>query len=181
MAGLIYSKMVSVMKDIGPVSKDQKNSAQGFKFRGIDQFVNAVHPALVKHGIFVTTEVLDYTSELKEVERSSGKRGVDKHVAIKMKYTFNAEDGSSISSTVPAEGLDSGDKATNKALSAALKYALIQTFQVPTEDMEEADKDSPTINSAPAKTAEATKTDKVLTFRKAGAAATIPSTGEMDI
>lgn len=151
MAGLIYKKMSDVMKDVGAIGKDQKNAAQGFKFRGIDQFVNALYPALTKHGVFMTTEVLEATQDLKEVERSSGKKGVDKHVALKMKYTFHAEDGSSVSSSIPSEGLDSGDKATNKALSAALKYALIQTFSIPTEDMEEADKDSPTIGS-PAKT-----------------------------
>lgn len=198
MAGLIYKKMVDVMKDIGPVSKDQKNAAQGFKFRGIDQFVNAVHPALIKHGIFVTTETLSYATELRDVERSSGKRGVDKHVTLTMKYTFHAEDGSHISSTIPAEGLDSGDKATNKALSAALKYALIQTFQVPTEDMEEADRNSPTIEAvykgAPEKPVEkqvaqgpepeqpentVTKR-KVMSFRKVGAAA-VASNEDMDI
>lgn len=147
MAGLIYKKMSDVMKDIKAITKDQKNVAQGFKFRGIDQFVNALYPALTKHGVFMTTEVLHHTEQLKDVTRGNGKPGVDKHVAIQMKYSFHAEDGSSVSSSVPAEGLDSGDKATNKALSAALKYALIQTFSVPTEDMAEADLESPEINT----------------------------------
>jgi len=146
MAGLIYKKMSDVMKEIGHVGKDQKNQTQGFKFRGIDQFVNALYPALTKHGVFMTPEILEEIHELREVERSSGKKGLDKHVSIKMKYTFYAEDGSSVSSSVAAEGLDSGDKATNKALSAALKYTLIQTFSVPTEDMEEADRESPQIS-----------------------------------
>lgn len=143
MSELIYKKMVDVMRDVGAVGKDQKNTAQGYKFRGIDQFVNALHPALVKNNVFLTTEVLERTEQLKEVERSNGKKGVDKHVALRVKYTFYAEDGSHVSSTLASEGLDSGDKATNKALSAALKYALIQTFSVPTEDMEEADRFSP--------------------------------------
>lgn len=147
---LIYTKMNAVMKDIGAIGKDQKNTVQGFKFRGIDQFVNALHPALTRHGVFMTTEVLSFADKLQEVTRSSGKAGIDKHVSITMKYTFHAEDGSSVSSSVPAEGLDSGDKATNKALSAALKYALIQTFSVPTEDMAEADLESPELGT-PAK------------------------------
>ena len=134
------------MKEIGPVSKDQKNTQQGFKFRGIDQFVNALHPALVAHGVFMAPRSTQYTQELKDVVRGSGKAGVDKHVSILMEYDFFAEDGSKVTiGPIPAEGLDSGDKATNKALSAALKYALIQTFSVPTEDMAEADLDSPEI------------------------------------
>ena len=143
MAQLIYSKMNAVMKEIGYVSKDQKNQAQGFKFRGIDQFVNALYPALCKHGVFMTTDVVEKHETLKDVERSSGKKGVDKHVSLTMKYTFWAEDGSSVSSTIASEGLDSGDKSTNKALSAALKYALIQSFSIPTTDMAEGDLETP--------------------------------------
>lgn len=166
---LIYTKMSHVMRDIGPVTKDQKNTAQGYKFRGVDQFVNALHPALVKHGVIMTAEVLEREEVLKEVERSSGKKGVDKHVSLKVRYTFLAEDGSSVSSIMVGEGLDSSDKATNKALSAALKYALIQTFSVPTEDMEEADSESPEIGvSSSAATPEAPKEEKKRSsFRKA--------------
>ena len=145
-AGLIYKKMSDVMKEIRYVGKDQKNQAQGFKFRGIDQFVNALYPALTKHGVFMTPRSTSYVQSLKDVTRSNGKAGVDKHVAIQMEYDFFAEDGSKVTvGPVPAEGLDSGDKATNKDLSAALKYALIQTFSVPTEDMAEADLESPEI------------------------------------
>lgn len=149
MSNLIYKKMAEVMKDIGPVGKDQKNQAQGFKFRGIDQFVNSLHPALVKHGVFMAPRCVSEQHELKEVTRGSGKAGIDKHVTIMMEYDFFAEDGSKVTiGPIPAEGLDSGDKATNKALSAALKYALIQTFSVPTEDMAEADLESPVIGTS---------------------------------
>lgn len=134
------------MSEIGTVSKNQKNQAQGFKFRGIDQFINALYPALLKHGVFMTPRCTSETHELKDVTRGSGKAGVDKHVSIMMEYDFYAEDGSKVTvGPIPGEGLDSGDKATNKALSASLKYALIQTFSIPTEDMAEADLDSPEI------------------------------------
>lgn len=146
---LIYKKMSDVMREIGAIGKDQKNQAQGFKFRGIDQFVNALYPALTRNGVFMAPRALRHDQEIKEVVRSNGKPGVDKHVSIMMEYTFYAEDGSSvIVGPVPAEGLDSGDKATNKALSAALKYALIQTFSIPTEDMAEADLESPELGRA---------------------------------
>jgi hypothetical protein len=146
MSGLIYKKMSEVMRDIGSVGKDQKNQAQGFKFRGIDQFINSLYPALTRHGVFMAPRCVSEQHELKEVTRGSGKAGVDKHVTILMEYDFFAEDGSKVTvGPIPAEGLDSGDKATNKALSAALKYALIQTFSIPTEDMAEADLESPEI------------------------------------
>ncbi len=145
---LIYKKMSDVMKEIGFIGKDQKNQQQGFKFRGIDQFVNALYPALCKHGVFMVPRCVKEEHELKEVTRSSGKVGVDKHVYLQMSYTFFAEDGSSVVvGPIVAEGLDSGDKATNKALSAALKYALIQTFSIPTEDMCEGDLENPEIGT----------------------------------
>lgn len=161
--------MSDVMKDVKAVTKDQKNTAQGFKFRGIDQFVNALYPALTKHGVFMTPRAVNYTQELKEVTRGSGKQGVDKHVAIMMEYDFYAEDGSKVTvGPVPAEGLDSGDKATNKALSAALKYALIQTFSIPTEDMAEADLETPEIGTSLGKDKPApTKSEVAKTAAKA--------------
>lgn len=146
MSGKIYKQMSEVMKDIGAITKDNKNLQQGFKFRSVDQFVNSLYPALTKHGVFMTPRCVSERYELKNVIRSSGKEAVDKHVTIMMEYDFFAEDGSKVTvGPVPAEGLDSGDKATNKALSAALKYALIQTFSIPTEDMAEADRESPEI------------------------------------
>jgi len=162
MSNLIYKKMSDVMKDIGSVGKDQKNAAQGFKFRGIDQFVNALYPALTKHGVFMAPRCVSEMHELKDVTRGSGKQGVDKHVTILMEYDFFAEDGSKVTiGPIPAEGLDSGDKATNKALSAALKYALIQTFSVPTEDMAEADFETPVIEKETAKQSEPEKATPV--------------------
>lgn len=155
MSNMIYKKMSDVMKDVGAIGKDQKNTQQGFKFRGIDQFVNALYPALTKHGVFMSPRATSFTHELKDVVRGSGKAGVDKHVSILMEYDFYAEDGSKVTvGPVPAEGLDSGDKATNKALSAALKYALIQTFSIPTEDMAEADFESPEIGTTKSTNAE---------------------------
>ena len=148
MSQLIYKAMNNVMKEIGSVGKSQTNSAQNFKFRGIDQFINALNPALIKNSVFMTPRTVRYDQELREVTRSNGKTGVDKHVTLLVEYDFYAEDGSKVTvGPIAAEGLDSGDKATNKALSAALKYALIQTFSVPTIDMAEADADSPEIGS----------------------------------
>lgn len=142
----IYKKMSDVMRDIGHVEKAQENRAQGFKFRGIDQFINALYPALVKHGVFISPECVSEKHEIREVQRSNGKMGLDKHVSLMMRYHFYADDGTFVTiGPIASEGLDSGDKATNKALSAALKYALIQTFAIPTEDMIDGDFDSPRI------------------------------------
>ena len=167
--------MSQVMSEIGHVGKDQKNQAQGFKFRGIDQFVNALYPALTKHGVFMVPRVVSSSQEIRDVERSNGKKGTDKHVSLLVEYDFFAEDGSKVTAgPIAAEGLDSGDKATNKAMSAALKYALIQTFSIPTEDMAEADKESPEIALGFVKTSTAAPTLKAETPAPVAATTTPP-------
>ena len=155
------------MADITAISKDQENTQQHFKFRGVDQFINGLHPILVKHGLVPVPRCIKEQHELKEVIRSSGKPGIDKHVSLLMEYDFYAEDGSKLTvGPIPSEGLDSGDKATNKALSAAFKYMCIQTFWVPTEDVEDADKESPEIDPKdPAKAYfEAIQDEELLNF-----------------
>lgn len=143
---MIYAKMLAVKKEIGSVGKDQKNTGQGWKFRGIDQFVNALHPILNKHGVGILPEVVQHSEPKFITNEKTGK--TSKNTQITVRYTFFADDGSTVSTTMPAEGVDPGDKGTNKALSAAFKYCLIQTFCVPTQDMEEADFGNATVDGA---------------------------------
>ena len=135
----IYESMNAVMEDCGFVGKDSVNQMQKYKFRGIDAVMNALNPALRKNKVFVVPEVLEQTRE----ERTTGKGGLLIYSIIKVKYTFYAEDGSHIESIVIGEGMDSGDKASNKAMSAAFKYACFQAFCVPTEEMKDSEDDSP--------------------------------------
>lgn len=131
----IYQTISDVMSEIGFIGKDTKNQMQGFMYRGIDAVMNALNPALIKHKLFIVPEVLEQTRE----ERQNSKGTTLIYSICKVKYTFFAEDGSSVSATVIGEGMDSGDKATNKAMSIAFKYACFQVFCIPTEEMVDPD------------------------------------------
>lgn len=177
---LIYSKMLDVKRDIGSVGKDQKNAGQGWKFRGIDQFVNALHPILNKHNVGILPAVVQHSEPKFVTNEKTGK--TSKNTQVTVKYTFFAEDGSHVDVVMPAEGVDPGDKGTNKALSAAFKYALIQTFCVPTEDMAEADLENASVDgdyhaprkqSASSDTGEKKVTKKKSSFRKKKIAAPV--------
>ncbi len=136
---MIYSAICGVMEDIGVVGKNDTNKQQGFKYRGIDSVMNALNPAMIKHKIFCVPEVLEQTRE----ERTTAKGATLIYSVCKMRYRFYATDGSSVDAVVVGEGMDSGDKATNKAMSVAFKYACFQTFCIPTEDlMDDPDADS---------------------------------------
>lgn len=135
----IYGAIVATMRDIGAVGKDQVNSFDKYKFRGIDDVYNALSPAMVKNGIFVVPEVLNMEQE----DRQSKQGGTQIHTILDMQYTFYAEDGSSVVAKVVGEAMDRSDKSVNKAMSAAFKYACFQTFCIPTEEMKDADAESP--------------------------------------
>lgn len=131
----IFESIQAVMGEIGAVGKTSKNAQQGFMYRGIDAVMNALQPALIKHGVFVVPEILEQTRE----ERVNSKGTTLIYSICKIKYNFYAQDGSSVSATVIGEGMDTGDKATNKAMSIAFKYACFQVFCIPTEEMVDPD------------------------------------------
>lgn len=131
----IYKSINAVMAEIGAVGKTSTNSQQGFKYRGIDAVMNALNPALINNKVFVVPEVLEQTRE----ERTTSRGAALIYSICKCKFTFYAEDGSSVTAVTIGEGMDSGDKATNKAMSVAFKYACFQTFCIPTEEMVDPD------------------------------------------
>lgn len=131
----IYVAINEVMKEIGAVGKNQKNEQQKFMYRGIDAVMNAINPALVNNKVFIVPEILEQTRE----ERQTKSGGALIYSVCKIKFTFYAEDGSHIEAITIGEGMDSGDKATNKAMSIAFKYACFQVFCIPTEEMVDPD------------------------------------------
>lgn len=135
----IYEAMSKVMTEVSHISKDRKNTAQNYAFRGIDDVFEAFHAPLAKHGVFYVPEVLKSES----VDRPTKSGGSMTYTTLTVAYTFFAPDGSSVRAVVVGEASDSGDKSSNKAMSAALKYALLQIFCVPTSASDDADADSP--------------------------------------
>ena len=125
----IYEAISQCMEEIGAVGKDAVNKQQGFKYRGIDAVMNAINPALVKNHVFIVPEVLEQQRQ----ERTTNKGAV----------LIYAEDGSFIEAVTVGEGMDSGDKATNKAMAIAFKYACFQVFCIPTEEMKDPDGEIP--------------------------------------
>ena len=137
--GNIYQAITDIMSEGYAITKDKRNAQQGFRYRGIDDVLNTFQPLLAKHHVFVVPEVLDQQRQ----ERTTGKGGSLLYSLLRMRYTFYAEDGSSVSAVVVGEGMDSGDKASNKAMSAAMKYAMFQVFCIPTEEMQDPNAETP--------------------------------------
>ena len=128
----VYGCIVGVAGELAQagISKTRSNSQQGYKFRGIDDVFNALAPLLAKYRLVILPRVLARTV----VERASRNGGVLFSVTVEVEFDFvSAADGSRHTVKTYGEAMDSADKATNKAMSAAYKYAALQTFCIPTE------------------------------------------------
>ena len=153
MAEQIYSLIGQAMRKVGAIGKDSVNSQQKYKFRGIDAVYNALNPVMAELGLFICPEIIDQRREERETEtvyNGQAKKSILKYSILTIKYTMYAPDGSSVSCTVVGEGMDSGDKASNKAMSVGLKYACFQLLMIPTEEMVDPDAETHVVTS-PAK------------------------------
>lgn len=138
----VYDCIVGVSQEIAQtgISKSRSNQQQGYKFRGIDDVLNALSPLLAKYRLVILPRILSRTV----VEHSSRSGGVLFYVTVEAEFDFvSAADGSQHTVKTYGEAMDSADKATNKAMSAAYKYAAFQTFCIPTEGDNDADATTP--------------------------------------
>lgn len=140
----IHSAMVAIMSEVGAVAKSGKNDKQNYGFRKVDDVYAALQLLMAKHGVYTTSEILNERGE----ERRTSSGGTLLYRILTIRYTFWCkEDGSSVTSTVIGEGMDSGDKASNKAMSVAHKYALCQAFTIPTDEPKDPENDSHDLKS----------------------------------
>lgn len=134
----VYQCIAAVSAEIAQtgISKDRKNEQQHYKFRGIDDVYNALASVLAKHGLVILPRMVSRAC----VERTTKNGGVLFYTTVEAEFDFvSAADGSKHTIRTYGEAMDSGDKSTNKAMSAAYKYAAMQAFCIPTEGDNDAD------------------------------------------
>jgi hypothetical protein len=134
----VYQSINAIQSDLSKIgiSKDRSNVQQGYKFRGIDDVFNALSPLLAKHALCILPRVVSRDV----VERSNAKGTALFYVTVCVEFDFvSSEDDTKHTVITYGEAMDSGDKATNKAMSAAYKYACMQAFSIPTEGDNDAD------------------------------------------
>ena len=113
------------------IAKNRKNESQGFKFRGIDDVMNRMAQHLVEADLVIIPRVTN-----RDVQERVNSRGNPLfYVTVQVDFTIlSTIDGSAVVCSVPGEAMDSGDKATNKALSIAYKYMAFQLFAIPIDE-----------------------------------------------
>lgn len=128
--GKIYSAINAIQTKLNKtgITKSHKNQSQGYNFRGIDDVYNILSPLMASEGVCIMPRMLARTV----TERQTQKGGMLFSVCVEAEFDFvSSEDGSRHMVKTFGEAMDSGDKATNKAMSAAYKYACFQTFAIP--------------------------------------------------
>jgi len=128
------------------IGKDRKNQAQGYSFRGIDDVYNALAPLLAANGLCILPRVLSREC----VERTTAKGNALFYVTVHVEFDLvSADDGSRHTVAMYGEAMDSADKATNKAMSAAYKYMAMEVFAIPTEGDNDADAHTHEVKAKP--------------------------------
>jgi len=144
----IYEAIPAILADVEAIGKNRQNKQQGFAFRGIDDVYNVLSGMLATAGLCIIPRILSRECQ----ERATKSGGALFYVTVEAEYDLvSAEDGSKHTAKVFGEAMDSADKATNKAMSAAYKYMAFQTFAIPTEGDNDADTHTPDV--APKKVA----------------------------
>lgn len=139
----INQQLVNVTRKIAAegIGKTRNNTQQGYKFRGVDEVMNAFAPILASEGLYLRPRF----SEREVAERVSAKGGALFCVTLKAEFDFSNESGETVTvGPFYGEAMDSADKATNKAMAVAFKYAMFQTFCVPLEAVTGGDADAQT-------------------------------------
>jgi hypothetical protein len=147
----IHKALPQITGAIDPIEKGKKNPQQGYMFRGVDDVYAALNLLLEKFGVTILPEVLESSHDSFTTKNGAM---MFRHRA-KVKYTLVASDSTFLACTVEGEGMDSGDKSTQKALSMAYKYMAFQVFCIPTGEKIDTEEDSPEVvgpaQAAPAK------------------------------
>jgi hypothetical protein len=135
----VYKAINAVQLELSKVgiTKDRRNTqGAGYNFRGIDDMYNTLSPLLSKHGLCILPRVINRDC----IERPTKTGGVLFYTTVEVEFDFvSAEDGTKHIVKTFGEAMDVSDKSTNKAMSAAYKYAVMQAFAIPTEGDNDAD------------------------------------------
>ena len=141
--GAIYKAIPAIMAKIGYVGKDHQ-STQKYSYRAVDDVLAAIQPLMAEAGIFVYPRVTSVTCEMVEIGKNKTPM---MHVLSTIEYHFCASDGSEIVAATIGEATDTADKAGNKAMASAYKYAVTQTFSIPTSEAKDTELTHPELTN----------------------------------
>jgi hypothetical protein len=140
-APTVYAAINAITGELAKagIAKTHVNQVDDYKYRSIDDLLDRLAPLLAQHRLCVFPRALERTETAREDECNR----LLFHVCLKVCFTLTSvDDGSSHIVEAYGEALDASDKATAKAMTAAYKSAMIQTFCIPLAGSEDPDRTS---------------------------------------
>lgn len=184
----IQQALTAVMADVGAVGKN-KRIEQGpakYAYRGIEDMLSKIQPAFVAHGVVCYPQVI--SAEYRDGTTKNG--GSTREATMHVRFVFRGPAGDTIEVVTIGEATDTSDKASNKAMTAAYKYALLLTLAIPTQlDDQDAERierghhvppERAAFLAAKAEVVQACKGDKALARKVWGDRSTAPSPDELE-
>lgn len=127
----LIQKLAAVMATIDRVQKRGRNENHNYDYATEADIVAAVRAGLSQHGVMFLLK----NQSLAWDTLSTRSGGQQRLCTITAQFVFvDGETGETLEIPMVGQGSDSGDKAFYKALTGAVKYALLKTFLIPTGD-----------------------------------------------
>ena len=124
---MIHAAIAAIIRDLPAIGKDSRMDAgpARFNYRGIDDIMPSVKTLFGRYGVHLAPSyrVLAHETGL-------GRNGNQTWVQVEGTITWFASDGSSFDTVTIGQASDTSDKAFNKAETAAMKYAIVQTLAI---------------------------------------------------
>ena len=135
----LVRKLAEVMASIDHVPKRGKNTFHNYEYALEADIVAALRMELAKRHVMLIPSTDSY--EIRELPAKKDGSARGSMILLRMVMTFHdGESGETLTMPWIGAGEDSGDKSVYKAMTGAIKYALLKTFLIPTGDDPEQDK-----------------------------------------
>jgi hypothetical protein len=130
--GDLAAAVANVMADVPYVLQTGRNDHQRYSYASDADLIGALQPAMARHGLALMVTGVEVLEAANIGKTKSGGERI-RH-DIRVTYTLVHSSGAWIRVQSAGSGVDHEDKGVYKALTGAYKYALRQTFSIPTGD-----------------------------------------------
>lgn len=130
----VYEAVRRVLADMPAIEKGGTAPANmgGYKFRRVEDITAALKPLFAKHGVLCMPTV----KQRVETQRNTANNKVLYCVDLEIEFAFYGPKGDCLTTNVWGQGTDSGDKATQKAVTSAFKTLLSVVFCISDSEMD---------------------------------------------
>ena len=132
----VYEKILNVMNEVGYLNKDgfvETGKGKGYKALTDEKVLTAIRPVMVKHRLIMLPISMDHRRADEKVKDYQGNEKTNRITDVDMTFRIiNVDDPKDYVDVVSSgTGVDTQDKGIGKSMTYAKKYALLNSFLIP--------------------------------------------------